>query len=85
MSSGVPRSLVRGDSDWPILGLCFMPHRMGFPIERVLFPEDRRKEVTIFSFQVLSRVSSHSITWELVSKAEYQDLAQNIDTKCPFT
>lgn len=33
-----------------------MPHEMGFPIERVLFPEEERKEVTTFLlFHVLSK------------------------------
>lgn len=35
---------------------CFMPHRMDFPIERVLFLEEKRKAVTTFLlFQVLSK------------------------------
>lgn len=50
MLFGVFRLFVRGDFDWLIFGLCFMLYRMGFLIERVLFLEDRRKEVIIFSF-----------------------------------
>lgn len=75
----------QGRSYWPILGSCLIPHWMGFPTESSISRKREERCHYILAIPSVVQISSSNVTWELIRKAEYQDLSQSINPKYLFT